>query len=60
MKRIINGLLTLLLILLTSTAYVLALVYIYELYRKSDNPAYLLVYVVNFGVITWIMGKSDD
>jgi 4-amino-4-deoxy-L-arabinose transferase-like glycosyltransferase len=60
MKRILNGFLILLVILLISTAYVAGLIIIYQLYKSSDNPAYLLVYLANFGVITWMLGKDED
>jgi hypothetical protein len=60
MKRILNGFLILLITLLISTAYVAGLILIYQLYKSTDNPAYLLVYAVNFGVITWMLGKDED
>jgi len=60
MKRIFNGFLILLVTLLTSAAYVAGLILIYQLFKSTDNPAYLLVYVVTFGVITWMLGKDED
>jgi hypothetical protein len=60
MKRILNGFLILLVTLLISTVYIAGLILIYQIYRSTNNIAYLLVYAVNFGVITWMLGKDDD